>query len=161
MHCYVLFICHKSILDGDKYTKIGIGVIIQILEGLHALCYRFGIILSSPWGLGTRELGLDNFMLFRKGRELSWFCPSVFCYLIAVCPSVWILEIQKTSIRLPLLACKNLLLELLTKIKSWGIVFRRERLCLQYQMVQEQKLRTRSNDTIYQVNLLLELMQVG
>ena len=27
-------------------------------------------------------------------------------------------------------------------------------------MVQEQKLRTRSNDTIYQVNLLLELMQV-
>ena len=31
---------------------------------------------------------------------------------------------------------------------------------MQYQMVQEQKLRTRSNDTIYQVNLLLELMQV-
>lgn len=32
--------CFYVYLDGDKYTKIGIGVIIQILEGLHALCYR-------------------------------------------------------------------------------------------------------------------------
>ena len=40
-------IVYMSILDGDKFTKIGIGVIIQILEGLHALCYRFVIILSS------------------------------------------------------------------------------------------------------------------
>ena len=33
--------CFYVYLDGDKYTKIGIGIIIQILEGLHALCYRF------------------------------------------------------------------------------------------------------------------------
>ena len=96
--------------EGDAYTKIGIAIIVQILEGLHALCYR-------------------------KGQELSWFCPSVFFYLVAVCPSVWILEIQMTSIR-------------------------RERLCLYYQLVQE-KLNTPSNDTRYQVSLLLELMQVN
>ena len=46
--CIVIVNMSMSILDGDKYTKIGIGVIIQILEGLHALCYRFGIILSNP-----------------------------------------------------------------------------------------------------------------
>ena len=88
--------CFYVYLDGDKYTKIGIGVIIQILEGLHALCYRSRMKL----------LPLPIYLFFRKGRELSWFCPSVFCYLIAVCPSVWILEIQKTSIRLPLLSFK-------------------------------------------------------
>ena len=27
-------------VEGDEYTKIGIAIIIQILEGLHALCYR-------------------------------------------------------------------------------------------------------------------------
>ena len=27
-------------LEGDKYTKIGIAIIIQVLEGLHAICYR-------------------------------------------------------------------------------------------------------------------------
>ena len=75
-----------NFLEGDEYTKIGIAIIVQVLEGLHALCYR-------------------------KGQELSWFCPSVFFYLVAVCPSVWILEIQMTSIR-------------------------RERLCLYYQLVQ-------------------------
>ena len=71
----------------------------------------------------------------RKGQELSWFCPSVFFYLCAVCPSVWILEIQMTSIR-------------------------RERLCLYYQLVQE-KLSSAANDTRYQVSLLLELMQAS
>ena len=96
--------------EGDAYTKIGFAILLQILEGLHSLCYR-------------------------KGQELSWFCPSVFFYLIAVCPSVWILEIQMTSIR-------------------------RERLCLYYQLVQE-KLNSPSNDTRYQVSLLLELMQVS
>ena len=45
--CIVIVSMSKYILDGDKFTKIGIGVIIQILEGLHALCYRFVIILSS------------------------------------------------------------------------------------------------------------------
>ena len=41
-------------------------------------------------------------------------------------------------------------------LSSWC---RRERLCLYYQMVQE-KIKLPTNDTRYQVNLLLELMQV-
>ena len=86
-----LLIRQFNFLEGDEYTKIGIAIIVQMLEGLHALCYR-------------------------KGQELSWFCPSVFFYLVAVCPSVWILEIQMTSIR-------------------------RERLCLYYQLVQAREFK--------------------
>ena len=38
-------------------------------------------------------------IVLRKGLELSWFCPSVFFYLVAVCPSIWVLEIKMASIR--------------------------------------------------------------
>ena len=94
-----LLIRQFNFLEGDEYTKIGIAIIVQVLEGLHALCYR-------------------------KGQELSWFCPSVFFYLVAVCPSVWILEIQMTSIR-------------------------RERLCLYYQLVQARDFK--HEDQKYQI----------
>ena len=35
----IMIILNFSV-EGDEYTKIGIAIIIQILEGLHALCYR-------------------------------------------------------------------------------------------------------------------------
>ncbi|XP_023932054.1 transmembrane protein 26-like [Lingula anatina] len=31
----------------------------------------------------------------RKGEEWKWFCPSFFCYLSAVIPAVWLLEINR------------------------------------------------------------------
>ena len=40
----------------DSYWKLAVGILVLALEGFHALCYR-------------------------KGQELSWFCPSVFIYL--------------------------------------------------------------------------------
>ena len=83
----------------------------------------------------SEEYPAKDISVVRKGQELSWFCPSVFFYLCAVCPSVWILEIQMTSLR-------------------------RERLCLYYQLVQE-RLSSPANDTRYQVSLLLELMQAS
>ena len=83
----------------------------------------------------SEEYPAMDISVVRKGQELSWFCPSVFFYLCAVCPSVWILEIQMTSLR-------------------------RERLCLYYQLVQE-RLSSPANDTRYQVSLLLELMQAS
>lgn len=42
--------------DTDAYWKLAVGILVLALEGFHALCYR-------------------------KGQELSWFCPSVFIYL--------------------------------------------------------------------------------
>ena len=79
-----------NLLEGDKYTKIGIAIILQVLEGLHALCYRLVSFIVKE---------NKTILNLRKGQELSWFCPSVFFYLVAVCPSVWILEIEMTSIR--------------------------------------------------------------
>ena len=42
--------------EEDVYWNLAVGIVVLILEGIHALCYR-------------------------KGEELSWFCPSVFIYL--------------------------------------------------------------------------------
>ena len=28
-------------LEGDAYTKLGLAVVVLILEGLHAVCYRY------------------------------------------------------------------------------------------------------------------------
>ena len=55
--------------EEDSYWKMAIGILIQALEGFHALCYR-------------------------KGEELSWFCPSVLIYLGSIVPAIWILELK-------------------------------------------------------------------
>jgi hypothetical protein len=59
----ILFGCHTLVTvwrvvsqEEDSYWKLAIGIVIIALEGFYALCYR-------------------------KGEELSWFCPSVFIYL--------------------------------------------------------------------------------
>lgn len=48
-------------------------------------------------------LALSNILLgiemvltlkFKKGRGLKWFSPPIFCYLISIMPSLWLLEIN-------------------------------------------------------------------
>ncbi|KAG8435578.1 hypothetical protein GDO86_013494 [Hymenochirus boettgeri] len=34
---------------------------------------------------------------FKKGRGLKWFSPPIFCYLISIVPSLWLLEINYQS----------------------------------------------------------------
>ncbi|XP_059083788.1 transmembrane protein 26-like isoform X2 [Tigriopus californicus] len=54
----------------DWYWRVGIAIImILMVEGFHALCYR-------------------------KGEELAWLCPSVLIYLSCIIPSIWILELR-------------------------------------------------------------------
>jgi hypothetical protein len=50
--------------EQDSYWQLAIGILVLAAEGFHALCYR-------------------------KGEELSWFCPSVLIYLarLVFCPS--------------------------------------------------------------------------
>ena len=55
--------------EEDKYWQLAIGILVLLLEGLYALCYR-------------------------KGQELEWFCPSVFIYLCSIVPAIWILELK-------------------------------------------------------------------
>ena len=84
------------LLEGDDYTKLGLAVVVLILEGLHAVCYRR--VLKKEFFNSLSTLFHITIML-RKGLELDWLCPSVLLYLVAVCPPIWILELKMADIR--------------------------------------------------------------
>ena len=110
-------------------------------------------------------------IMFRKGLELDWLCPSVLLYLVAVCPPIWILELKMADIRCAVHTecnhcqfnchhrghhepwrCINL---------DFNILTRRERLCLYYQLIVGEVDGCDEKATpTPRVYLLLELMQV-
>ena len=100
--------------EGDAYTKLGLAVVVLILEGLHAVCYRFlqflhgdhiplcdhhTFIMIIHYSLSSSSSINDDSSIIRKGLELDWLCPSVLLYLVAVCPPIWILELKMADIR--------------------------------------------------------------
>ena len=85
------------LLEGDDYTKLGLAVVVLILEGLHAVCYRR--VLRKKEFFRSLSTLFHITIMFRKGLELDWLCPSVLLYLVAVCPPIWILELKMADIR--------------------------------------------------------------
>eukprot|EP00095_Tigriopus_kingsejongensis_P008487 maker-scaffold18_size714446-snap-gene-5.17 protein:Tk08487 transcript:maker-scaffold18_size714446-snap-gene-5.17-mRNA-1 annotation:"hypothetical protein DAPPUDRAFT_55716" len=39
-------------------------------------------------------------LTIKETQEWKWFCPSVFLYLASVCPSIWLIELDKLDTRL-------------------------------------------------------------
>ena len=122
---------------------------------------------------------------FRKGQELAWLCPSVLLYLASICPPIWILELKMANIRSFRTNWKNVSPEIDAFWDLRSIAFdqeltaglvtlhykpvctmhhaptsRRERLCLYYQLVQDEMAHLGEQGSSQKVALLLELMQV-
>jgi len=38
-------------------------------------------------------------LTIKETQEWKWFCPSVFLYLASVCPSIWLIELDKLDTR--------------------------------------------------------------
>ncbi|XP_053306286.1 transmembrane protein 26 [Spea bombifrons] len=53
------------------------------------------------WLLALLNLFLCTEMVltfkFKKGRSLKWFSPAIFCYLISIVPSLWLLEMNHSE----------------------------------------------------------------
>ncbi|NP_001087511.1 transmembrane protein 26 S homeolog [Xenopus laevis] len=77
-------------------------VITRLLFMLHSLVgvWRVTVIKKDNmyWLLALVNLLLCLEMVltlkFKKGRGLKWFSPPIFCYLISIVPSLWLLEIN-------------------------------------------------------------------
>ncbi|XP_033104696.1 transmembrane protein 26-like [Anneissia japonica] len=75
-------------------------ILTRVIFALHSLfaIYILTIVTSDTtyWGLSIAVIPLLLEAVItltrRKGKELKWICPSVFLYLLAVVPSVWIME---------------------------------------------------------------------
>ena len=97
-------ICTKmaSFIDTIK------AIITRLIFSLHGAIaiYRVVTIKNDPWFwyLSTTIVILIFEGVFtlaiKKTQEWKWFCPSIFLYLASVCPSIWLIELDKLDTRL-------------------------------------------------------------
>ena len=71
------------LLEGDDYTKLGLAVVVLILEGLHAVCYRR--VLKDKNSSDHYQLCFIS--LSCSGRAWSW----TGC--VHLCSSTWLLSV--------------------------------------------------------------------
>ncbi|KAM8924856.1 transmembrane protein 26 [Pelodytes ibericus] len=88
----------------------------ELIVFLNAVVTRFLFILHSVvgvwrvteikkdrtyWLLALLNLFLGIEMVltlkYKKGRSLKWFSPAIFCYLISIVPSLWLLEMNHSE----------------------------------------------------------------
>ncbi len=65
-------------------------------------------------------------LTIKETQEWKWFCPSVFLYLASVCPSIWLIELDRLDTRL---VKKNLLYAQQEAAESTTTRRRRTRRC--------------------------------
>ena len=83
-------------------------IITRLIFSLHGAIaiYRVVTIKNDPWFwyLSTTIVILIFEGVFtlaiKKTQEWKWFCPSIFLYLASVCPSIWLIELDKLDTRL-------------------------------------------------------------
>ena len=83
-------------------------IITRLIFSTHGVVaiYRVVTLKDDPW---FWYLAVTILLLFfegvftltiKKTQEWKWFCPSVFLYLASVCPSIWLIELDKLDTRL-------------------------------------------------------------
>eukprot|EP00093_Oithona_nana_P006305 06305.XXX_58063_56884_1 [CDS] Oithona nana genome sequencing. len=83
-------------------------IITRLIFSAHGLVaiYRVVTIKNDPWFwyLSVTIIILIFEGIFtlaiKKTQEWKWFCPSIFLYLASVCPSIWLIELDKLDTRL-------------------------------------------------------------
>ena len=101
---------------GEKRTHVEMAnfidtvkaIITRLIFSTHGVVaiYRVVTLKDDPW---FWYLAVTILLLFfegvftltiKKTQEWKWFCPSVFLYLASVCPSIWLIELDKLDTRL-------------------------------------------------------------
>ncbi|XP_063289652.1 transmembrane protein 26 [Pelobates fuscus] len=81
-------------------------IITRLLFILHSIVgvWRVTVIKNDRtyWLLALLNLCMGIEMVltfkFKKGRGLKWFSPAIFCYLISIAPSLWLLELNHSEL---------------------------------------------------------------
>ena len=83
-------------------------IITRLIFSAHGVIaiYRVVTIKNDPWFwyLSTTIIILIFEGVFtlaiKKTQEWKFFCPSIFLYLASVCPSIWLIELDKLDTRM-------------------------------------------------------------
>ena len=83
-------------------------IITRLIFSAHGIVaiYRVVSLKDDPWfwylAVTILLLAFEGIftLTIKKTQEWKWFCPSVFLYLASVCPSIWLIELDKLDTRL-------------------------------------------------------------
>lgn len=83
-------------------------IITRLIFSAHGLIaiYRVVTIKNDPWfwylSITILILIFEGVftLAIKKTQEWKFFCPSIFLYLASVCPSIWLIELDKLDTRL-------------------------------------------------------------
>ncbi|CAH2322239.1 transmembrane 26 [Pelobates cultripes] len=115
-------------------------IITRLLFILHSIVgvWRVTVIKNDRtyWLLALLNLCMGIEMVltfkFKKGRGLKWFSPAIFCYLISIAPSLWLLELNHSEIikdSEPLICRENKPLDLLSLPVIFSHELRHSKMC--------------------------------